>query len=175
MAWTVIQHLSAPTSDQLSFSGLDLSAYNLVRLELSGVTVGTDGAFVRLRLSTASTVRTSGYRWAIRTHSSSGSSEAANSETGTEIPLLHGSTSAWGVGNAAGESGSSSIIVSNVSSSLYKMVTHNGASIGTSGSLLGRVGAGTLEQTGSVDGLLVYLSTGTMTAGKATLYGLPTS
>lgn len=175
MAWTVIEHKSAPASDMFDFTSLDLSAYTKVKLEVAGLDVGTDGAFVNLQLSTASTLRTSGYRHGGTSYSSSGASDNHASQSASAVAIIAGGTSSWGIGNAAGEVGAFRAEISNLSNSLYKLVVADSACIGPSGAAVRRVSGGVLEQTGTVDGIRVLMSTGTLGAGTATLYGLPTS
>lgn len=178
MAWTFIQHLSAPTSNQFTFSSLSLGGYQRVLLLVDGAIVGTDGAFLNLTISTGSGFNTSGYRYYHASRSSSGSSDSTAQDTpasGAFIRVLGGASSTWGIGNAATESGSSWITVSNVGSGLYKTVDFNSSHVAPSGSGVRVFGGGLLEQTAAIDGLRISVSTGTMTGGKATLYGLPTS
>lgn len=175
MGWQIIEHKSAPASDMFDFTGLDLTGYQRVVLLLDGLVVGTDGAFVLLQLSTASTLRTSGYRYVTREYSSGGTSDSTSSSSASSIRLHGGSTSNWGVGNAAGESFSGKCEISNAKVALYKHVQADGAAVGPTGALVRSVVAGLLEQTGDIDGIRALLSTGTLSSGKATLYGLTTS
>lgn len=175
MGWNLITHVASPTSDQINFTGLSLSAYQRVVVLFDGVTVGTDGAFVLLRLSTAGTLRTSGYRWRNDSYSSGGTSDAGNSTSDTSIRLVGGSTSNWGIGNASTKSWSGKVEISNLGSTLHKLVTIDGVAIGPTGNMTRQIGAGILEQTGAVDAIRLLLSTGTMPTGKGSLYGLTTS
>jgi hypothetical protein len=175
MGWTVIEHKSAPASDMFDFTSLSLGSYQRVVLVLDDLTLGTDGAFVRLQLSTATTLRTSGYRHRCSSRSSSGSDDNTASASTSSVLLIGGATSSWGIGNAAGETGGGRCEISGVGSGNYKLMLFDGAAVVPSGSLVRYVGAGLLEQTGVIDGVRIIVSTGTLTAGKATLYGLTTS
>lgn len=172
MAWTLISSLSAPTSNQFVFSGLSLGSYQRVLLYLDGLTLGTDGAYVITQLSTASTLRTSGYRYALACYSSGGSSTTASSNSAASILTLGGPSSTWGVGNAANENGSARLEVSNLGGTLYKTVQVDGTLVAPSGAGVRVLGSGLLEQTGAIDGFSISTSTGTLTAGKAALWGL---
>jgi hypothetical protein len=175
MGWTLIQHISAPTSNIIDFTGLSLSGYQRAVLLIDGLTVGTDGVSVLLRLSTAATLRTTGYRWRTDSDSSGGTGVTGNSASDTSIRLADATSSNFGVGNGANKSYAGKLEISNLGATLHKLVTIDGASIGPTGNMVRQVGAGILEQTGAIDGIRILLSTGTMTAGKASLYGLTTS
>lgn len=175
MAWELIEHKSSPTSNQFDFTSLSLGSYQRVMLMVDGVDVGTDDAYLLMRLSTASTLRTSGYRYRIRGMASSGAAATdANDQAATYIPLNRPST-AYGIGNDTGEAGSSIVHISNLGSGLYKHCQIDSVIQGPSGSVVRNFGVGGLDQSGAIDGVRVYLSTGTMAAGKASLYGLKTS
>ena len=177
MAWTLIDHVASPTSDQLNFTSLTLTSYRRVVLMLDDVRAGTDGAFLLLQLSTAATLRTAGYRWKNRSLSTSGSDDNTNSTSDSSIRLIGGSTSAWGIGNASTKSGMCRVELAGIDSGLavYKTVLFDGMAIGPSGNSVRQIGCGILEQTGTLDGIRVLMSTGTMAAGTATLYGLTIS
>lgn len=176
MGYQLIEHKSAPASNMFDFTGLSLGGFQAVELRLSGLVVGTDGAFVLLRLSTGGTLRSSGYRWRQYNISTGGGSDNDNSASDTSIQLMGSTDGNYGVGNASPESGSMDIRIANVdATALYKHVIYNGVAIGPTGSGLRYSGGGVLEFTGNVDGVRILVSTGTLTAGKATLYGLRTS
>ncbi|MDR7101535.1 hypothetical protein [Croceicoccus sp. BE223] len=175
MAWSIISHQSAPASNQFDFSSLTLSGYQRLVLMLDGLVVGTDGAFIQLRLKIAGSEISTSYRWHHRVHSSSSTIESTNTQTGTFVPLIYGSASDWGIGNAAGKSGSAMVQISNPTAALYKTMTVDSVVNAKTGSIVRAIGGGSLDNTGSMNGLRVYPSTGTLTAGKATLYGLNTA
>lgn len=174
MAWAVISHLSSPTSDLFTFSGLSLGSYQRICLMFDAIVAGTDGAFPILQLSTGSGFNTSGYRYANSMRSSSGATDSAESNSAAHI-RIGGSSSTWGVGNASNESMSCRLDIGNLGSSLYKLVETNASYVGPSGANVRLYGGGLLEQTAAIDGVRVGVSTGTLTAGLATLYGLRTS
>lgn len=178
MAWTIIEHKSAPASNQFDFSSLTLSGYQRLCLMLDGLVVGTDNAYIQMRLKISGSEISTGYRWTNQKFSSSGSTPANEaSQTGTFIPLMYGTSASYGIGNAAGKSGSGIIYIGNPTnaSSLYKLVQIDCAHQVSSSSFIRTVGGAALENSGTMDGLRVYPSTGTLTAGKATLYGLNTA
>jgi hypothetical protein len=174
MGWQVIQHLSSPTSDLFSWSGLSLGSYQRVCVMFDDITVGTDGAFITLQLSTGSGFNTAGYRFAGSLRSSSTATDTEGSESAAHIKI-GGTSSTWGVGNAANETISGRCDIGNLGSSLYKVIETNASIVAPSGSMTRFIGAGLLEQTAAIDGVRLGVSTGTLTAGKATLYGLRTS
>lgn len=177
MAWQLIagSHKSAPTSDMFDWQGLTLTGFQKVLVLVDGVTVGTDGAFLEMQLYTASTLRNTGYRWAASLRSSGGSTDSTGASAQASARVLGGSSSTWGIGNAASECGSCRIEISNIDAAVYKQLEANGSMVAPSGASVRHTGSGLLEQTGTVDGIRLLMSSGTMTAGTATLYGLPTS
>jgi hypothetical protein len=176
---TLIQRLTSPTSDQFNFTGLSgLSSYQRLVLMLDGVTLGTDGAFLNLQFSISSSIVTTGYRHGAFHDSSSGSSNNSVNDTpasGSSIRIYGGTSSTWGVGNAAGENANVTLFIGNATAALYKIVETNGGGVAPSGSFVRIFGGGILENTGTIDGIRILTSSGTMTAGTAALYGIPTS
>lgn len=180
MAFSLIDHKSAPNgSGQFEFTSLVVTSYHRLILLLDGLQASTDGAFVYLRLSVGGTLYSAGYRYRTTGLSSSGTSNDASQNTaasGTFLPLVFGSTSSWGIGNASTKSGMVKAEISNLGNDgMYKTVFADAVTIGSTGALLRQVTGGHLEQTAAIDGLTILASTGTLTAGKATLYGLTTS
>lgn len=175
MAWTFIQRLSSPTSDKLEFTGLSLSGYQRVVLLLDGLVVGTDNAQILLQLYTATTLRTSGYRHYLAEASSGGTTDTSNSTSTSSVPLAGTGAANFGVGNGASKSFSGRVDICNSNLALYKLIEHNGNAIGPTGNMFRTRGGGILEQTGNIDGIKVFPSSGTLTAGSAALYGLATS
>jgi hypothetical protein len=174
MSWTLIEHKAAPASNMFDFTG-DFSAFDKLMLVLDDVTVSADGANLLLQLSTAATLRTSGYRRVSQAYSSGGSDAITSSNSDSSVLLTNGSTSNWGVGNAAGECFSGIAAISGVDAAVYKGITADVVFVGPTAAVIRAVNGGLLEQTGDVDGVRVTVSSGNINAGKATLYGLATS
>jgi hypothetical protein len=162
MSWELIEHKAAPASNMFDFTG-DYSAYDRLMLVLDDVTVSSDGANLLLQLSTAATLRTSGYRRVSQAYSSGGTDALTSSSADSSVRLTNGSTSNWGVGNAAGECFSGLAQISGIDAAVYKGIIADAVFIGPTGALVRVVNGGLLEQTGNIN------------AGKATLYGLATS
>lgn len=173
MGWVILGHVAAPTSDMITFSSLSLTGYQRVALVFDGITVGTDGAFLHLQLSTSGTFYTAGYRYRIMARSSSGSDNNDASESASFVRLIGGTISSWGIGNAAGKTGSGHVELSHLTGSgPYPHVVYDGHAVAPSGAAVRFLTGGHLEQTTAIDGVRLLMSTGTMTAGWATLYGL---
>lgn len=174
MAWEVIAHVASPTSNLITFSGLSVSSYQRLCLMADELVLGTDGDYPILQISTGSGFNTSGYRYGNSLRSSSGSTDTTATESGAHIRIA-GSSSTWGVGNATNETCSLRCDIGCLGSSLYKVVETNAAFVAPSGSNVRLYGGGILEQTAAIDGVRLGVASGTLTGGKATLYGLRTS
>lgn len=171
MASIIIARLTSPTSDILTFSGLDLSPYRVVTLMVWGLAVGTDDARPYLQVSQGGSFISgaSDYSFVHTSRSTSGSTENETSNAAAQI-VLADSTANWGVGNAAGEGFMSRIeIVNRESGPCY--VTFNGAHTGPTGNAVMTNGEGVVNNSTAIDGLRILMSAGTMTAGKAVLIG----
>ena len=173
----VILHVPAPVSDALTFTGLSLGLYQRVRLCADEVRVGTDGDLIDLLISTGSGFTGTGYRYTHNSRSAVPGSDAVNQNNpavGASIRVCGGGAG-FGIGNAATKSCSITIDISPGGSALHKLVNFNSVHIGPGGSIIRNFGGGLLELTNPIDGLQLKKVSGTMPAGKATLYGFPTS
>jgi hypothetical protein len=172
MASVIIARLTAPSSDMLSFTGLDLTSYRMVTLLVWGLTVGTDDASVWLRVSQGGSFLSgaSDYSYVLSTGVTSGSTETEASNAAAKIALTDDSAN-FSVGNAAGEGFITRIEIVNRESGEPHYLTFNGAHTGPTGSGMMTNGEGVVNSSTALDGLRILLSTGTMTAGKAVLIG----
>ncbi len=174
-AFSLISSLSAPTSNAFTFTGLSLTSYSRVHLYLNQVQVGTDGAFLFMQFYTAGVHRTTAiYRWKTTSSSSGGvgSFNEGNNTADTAIRLTHGSTSDWGTGNVSSEHYQGSIEISGIPTGMNTSVVWQGVSVGPTTNYIRQTGHGGLDQTSVLDGIVVYPSTGTLTAGTAKLVGI---
>jgi hypothetical protein len=172
MASVVISRLTSPSSDMLSFTGLDLSGYRVVTLFVWGLTVGTDDASVWLRVSQSGAFLSgaSDYSYVNVSRSTSGSAESEASNAAAQIGLSDDSAN-WSVGNAAGEAFSTRIEIVNREASEPAYLLFNGAHTGPTANSIMTNGEGVVNNSTAIDGLRVLLSTGTMPTGKAVLIG----
>lgn len=161
-------------SGNIEFSGLSLSAHQALILEIDGVRPDANGRFGYLRLSTGATFHTTGYRHALVGNASSAGTLDNDSNSGTFLPIMGaGADTNWGTSNDAGKSGRATIMISNALEALNKLVSWQAIVHGPSGSLLDLRGAGSLAQTGNLDGIRFYPHTGSgWAAGEAALYSL---
>jgi hypothetical protein len=172
MTSVVISRLTSPTSDALSFTGLTLTGYRLVTLHVWGLTVGTDDASVRLRVSQSGSFLSgaSDYSYVHVSRSTGGTTDSETTNAAAQIALTDGGAN-FGVGNAAGESFVTRIELVNRETSEPRYLTFNGAHTGPTGNAIMANGEGVVNNSTAIDGLRILLSTGTMPTGKAVLIG----
>lgn len=167
-----IEHKSAPVSNAITFSNLNLTPYNRVLVMIDGITVDTDDTGIYFRLEIDGTLHTTGYLYNIEGYSSGANEISVNSQAGALFPLAFHSTSNWKVGNAAGECYTGNVTISNVNTSLYKHMWHEGLYIGPTGNCILAEGGCTLSQHSLVTGMQIYPNANNILTGNATLYGV---
>jgi len=154
---------------QVDFTS-NLGTYDTVRIVWSGVSPATDDVGLRLRVSTdgGSSYLTSTYAGSGEYIYSGGSNAGYSNETSTHI--LGGN-----YGNGSTESISGFVELNNLAStSLHKTIQSFSTGVHDSGNGLGAWFASTVQQTSAVDGLRIYFTSGNITAGKFSLYGVVT-
>lgn len=163
---------SAPIGGAFSLTGLDFSGLQRAMVLLDGIAASVDGAELRLAL-TVGGVPATPYRWKCQELSTSGSTSSTElaTSTGTYIRLV-GPLGDWGLGNAAPRTYSGRLEIS-LPAGKWPLVTASGNVVGRTGNSFPLTGGGHLEATGTVDGVQITAGTGTLTAGRVTVYGLP--
>lgn len=155
---------------QVDFTS-NLGTYDTVKIIWSGVTAATDDVSLRLRVSTdgGSSYLTSTYKGSGEYIYSGGSNDTYGNETSTHI--LGGN-----YGNGSTESISGFVELNNLAStSLHKTIQSFSNGVHDTGNGLGAWFVSTVEQTSAVDGLRIYFTSGNITAGKFSLYGIERS
>jgi hypothetical protein len=170
MAWTLIDSLNAPTSGVFDFPSLTLTGYKVLRVELSGITVTTDGTDVRLTFYVGGVEITAGYSWIVRSISTSATANP-DSATGAASMLLVGNDANWDVGNASTEAlGGVVSVDSPVSTALYKRASFQIYAVGPTGNAPTTMGVGQMDNAGAITGLKIG-GTSNLTAGKVRVLG----
>lgn len=166
----LVASLDAPSAGTFILSGLTLTEYRKVTLEVVGVTVTTDGTDVRLTFYTSGAEVTSGYDCYMHGRSSGGTSNA-DSVSGGASMLLVSNDANWDVGNAAAKSLGATIIIDGPGgTSLRKMMRHHTHCIGPTGNMISYHGGGVSNITGALDGFKVG-GTSSLTGGRVRLWG----
>ena len=173
-AWIPILTQTASASSNINFtSGID-GTYSTYAIVISSAIGSVDGTTFRLLLSTdgGSTHESTNYSWHGQQLDAAGAGYDASVQASTSSVTIGGS-----VGNASTESGVGSILYFDNPSSTtrHKKITgvHNHQrddstfQTGSIGSLL--------QNTSAVDAFRFEYSSGTITSGEFTLYGLATS
>ena len=149
----------------------NLGTYDTVRIAWNGVKPETDDVHFRLRVSTngGSSYLTSTYNHAGEYIYSGGSNSSYSNES--SYHLLGG-----GYGNASTESTSGFTELHNLSStSLYKNINSFPIGVHDLGHGIGAWTGCTVHQTSAINGIRFYFSSGNITAGKLSLYGIKRS
>lgn len=171
MGYTLISQITSPTSDVIEFSGLSLSGYDDVQVRLEGVTVGTDNVTVVAQFAIGGSLITSGYRFISTVTTTAGGQTDDNSTSAASMLLTRNATNM--VGNAAGESFAGIYQIGNPNEALHKYLRGHASYTANDGNLRLVRSLGLLANTGTLDGLKFFLSSGTMPTGKASIWGIP--
>ncbi len=169
--WALIASMSAPVSNEFAFTGLSLSTYKEIRIDIAGVTVTTDNTVMNLRLSVAGSEVTANYRYYVRHSSTSGTTPVIRSSASDGEIQFDGSTSAWTVGNAAAFSFNGSIALRNPgSATLYKQGLVSLHYVATTGNAIMAEGPIMMDNAGAITGLRLYGSSALL-VGDVRIYG----
>lgn len=172
MAWAVIATSDAPASNVLALTGLTLTGYLRLCLEMSGITVTTDGTDIRLTFFvSAAEITGTAYQWQVMPVSSSGTTDPDVLTSAANI-LLTQNNANWDVGNASTKSFSGRVFIdSPASTALYKRTSSHVSATGPTGNVINSQGAGVMQNAGAIDGVKIS-GTSNLTAGKVRLLGL---
>ncbi len=164
---------SAPTGGVLTLS-FTPTGYQRCVLLLDGVRASVDNASLWLRFSQGGMLQTAAYRY----HTWAGTSASTTgltilSQSAAAITLIAPNAN-FGLGNAAPKSYAARVSLSNLDApDLYPICEYEGTAIGAAGSVYKLIGAGNLDRVGPVDGVQILAASGTLTAGRAAVYGVP--
>lgn len=160
----VVAMASSPTGGVFDFTGLSLSSYQRVTLYLDGVRSDTNNTVLQLQFYVGGVLQTTSYRWRFETLITGvGTPDSNQSASDSVIRLCSG------VDTATNANVEYTVEISNGTASLYKEATFSGANLNSSGDGVFYWGAGVLENAGTVDGIKISGSGGTLTSGKAML------
>lgn len=171
MAWDVVTSTTSLTSGAFVLTGLSLSTYKSILIQISAVTVTTDGTDCRITFYVSGSEVTSTYTWAIQSQSTggTGNSDSASSQASC---LLCSNDANWDTGNASTKSFYAWVQVDSPgSTALHKRVVVHAAHIGPTGNAVSGGLDGYMGNAGAIDGIKVG-GTSNLTAGKVTILGL---
>jgi hypothetical protein len=171
MGYTLISQITSPTSNAITFSGLSLSGYDDIQVRLEGITVGTDNVSIVAQFAIGGSLVTSGYRFIASVRDTASAVSDDNSTSAASMLLTRNATSM--VGNASGESFAGIYQIGNPNEALHKYLRGHAAYTSADGNLRHVRSLGFLANTGTMDGLKFFLSSGTMPTGKASIWGIP--
>lgn len=172
MAWDIIATLDSPTAGAFTFTGLSLSGYKELCLEISGVRVATDGTDILLTFFVGGSEQTGAiYGWEVCPVSSSAATDPDEANGATAI-LLTQNNANWDVGSAAAESFSGRVNIDDpASTTRYKRTISHCSATGPTGNVVNSQGTGRMQNAGAVDGLNLK-GTSNLVSGKVRLLGL---
>lgn len=172
MAYEVIARQSAPASNVFDFTGLDLSGYEGIQVKMIGLRLGTDDADVLFQVYVGGSLITSGYHVASNVSTSGASNDSMAASSGSSIALTDTSLN-FGVGNDTGENFSGLISLYNPTASVNKLFGMLSERTTPSGGGAHERGGGKVNNTGTIDGIKISVSTGTLTDGVVVIQGMP--
>ena len=171
MAWDVVASLDSPTAGAFTFTGLTLTSYKVIRVEIEGVTVTTDGTDIKLTFYVSGSEVTANYAWFSRSLSTSGTTNA-DSATAQAAILLVSNDANFDVGNASTKSFGAQVTVDAPgSTAIHKKASLESWCIGPTGNAFPVHGVGQLDNAGAIDGLKLG-GTSNLVAGKVRILGV---
>lgn len=169
-----ISDATASSSATIDFTGLN-SNYFLYILQFYSVAPATDGVEMWIRTSTdnGSTWDSgaSDYAWANNLVDSAGASSSGGDAADSEI-LAMGRTGVETIGNAANEFTSGTIYIFNPADTIYTTFLTMGTFAETLGNYLICRTVGQRLSAADVDGVRILMSSGNISSGTFTLYGV---
>ena len=171
MGYQIISQITSPTSDAIEFSGLSLSGYDDVQVRVEGITVGTDNVNLVAQFAIGGVLITSAYLYATYVLNEAGTGTTNSSASAASMLLNRTTTNA--IGNATGESFAGTYALGNPNEALHKYLRGHATYTCDAGTLRHVRSMGVLKNTGTLDGIKFFLSSGTMPTGKATIFGIP--
>jgi hypothetical protein len=154
-----------PVGGVIDFQGLSIPGR--ITLAVNELQFSGDDLTLNLAFYIGGSLQSSGYRRFNAKGESDGTSNDAFSASETALLLAASADSAAGMSFA--------IDISNSPNALYKEMSWHGVFLDSSGNATFFDGAGILENTGTLDGIRVWTSTGTIDSGKAQIIYHPIS
>lgn len=169
---------TASSSAQIDFSNLFTSTYTRYKIIFDSLLPATDDSELQILLGTGGTptYQTSNYTWAASKQVGGGTTAWGSSVSGagngvvSRIPLSPPAASE-GVGNAAGETISGEINISNPTASKYPHITFDTVFERLDNVAIGWNGQGSYRTSGAITGARLKMASGNITSGEACLYG----
>ena len=156
----------------IDFTGLDLAAFYMIRVFLSGLEVNASDNSIGLQLEMGGSVVSSGYQYVAGAFT--GASTTATGSASSAQINLHRDAASYGVGVAAGENLSGYFDVTNAVGTLDKYATGHMSYSRSSSTLVYTSVSGKLANTSNVTGFRIFCTDGggSLTAGRAFIMGL---
>lgn len=163
---------SASATVDFTLTGWTNSEYAAYLVVFSHVAPATDNVGLWLRTSSnggsSYDAGVSDYEWATFNFNSTPSSAASGDPLDSEIELV-----TTGLGNAANEANSGTILIFNPSVAKHAHVTYDMLNISLAGALNRFQGAGRRLSAADVDAIRIMFSSGNIASGEFRLYGIP--
>jgi len=172
---TLISQLTSPTSGTFDFSSLSFTGYNRIEIELDDIAFSTIGR-PGINFKIGGTVTTNQVYGFSRTGASSASAETEATSAAASIGLLDGTSNNWWVvttGTAANAAYNGLVSILNPNSAKWKSFVFTGNTPqGNSGVQSWCEGGGVIRDAGTLDGLQIISSNGTISAGTVKIWGV---
>lgn len=173
-AWKLIETQTPSGVGQVDFeTGLD-DTYDAYEIRVSNFKPATDDARLWLRVKVSGSYQTSGYRYTCEVQTDQGTSVGSASASASAM-ILTSNTNTDAVGNASGENWSGRITFDNPEASDFLMFRWHGSYNMAGGSMASASGGGCYGTAGATTGIRLMPSTGNISGGRFSLYGLKKS
>ena len=168
---TLLATASASSSASVDFDNLIDSTYDTYMLTISGLVPATDNttAYVRVGTGSGPTYQTTNYNYGTYMVTDTGGTSTGGSSSTSQIHLQV----TRGQGNAAGEAfGATMYVFQAADTSLRTSVRFQTVQDSADGNAQGSWGFGFWNDTTSVTSIQVFMSSGNITSGEFSLYGM---
>ena len=169
-AWTFISTVTASDDATVELTGMSSSTYNTHALIASQVVTATDDVQMYMEMGTSTAYQSTNYEYHVGEISSASNSYGNNRSEDFSVMKI-GSNQ----GNASGECYGCTLFFSNIGNSLYPVVYGTVFYHNTNSNSFGGHFVGTNPVTTDFDRLRFKASSGNLTSGKFSLYGIKNS
>lgn len=172
LGMVMISTVAASNQATVDFTGLD-DTYDAYTLVISSAKPATDDveAWIRVGTGGTPTYQTSGYRWSFN-GAIAGTTQVGGSVSDSKIAMTQVPGATVAVGNATGENWSGRVEFNNPEASDFMELSYRGQYSRAVGDSIHVDGGGRYDTAGAITAIRFMFSSGNVSTGRFTLYGL---
>jgi hypothetical protein len=172
--WTQIAELTAPTAGSFDFSGLSFAGYDEIEIELHDIQFSVTGR-AAIAFKVGGVVPATAHYYFTRSGASTANIETNANAAASSVALMDATSTNWqtvdtGTDPLANYTGRVRLL--NPNSTKHRQFSIFGmSSRGASNAMVETSGGGSFRDAGVINGVVVSSLTGTMSAGRVTIWG----